>query len=265
MRIAIFSDVHGNLTALEAVLADIKQQSPDWIIFAGDLCAVGAHPAECAARVRDVVDLAVYGNTDEWLHTPPPIPDGIDDKQRQARQLFRDLLQWTWDRLGADDQKWIENLPFSVRVSPTAPSPFGGQAASSQDLLVAHANPVDVMQVIFPTAAFQEGLFGEVKKEQSDADLAPLFEGVEAGVFAFGHLHIPNIRQWGDITLANISSVNIPHDQDSHAKYGLLDWSKSSGWAIEHRRIAYDVQKELDIIATRQPPDWESMIERTKG
>ncbi len=255
MRIAVFSDVHGNLTALEAVLADIKQQSPDWTIFAGDCCALGAHPAECTARVRHLVDLAVYGNTDEWLHSPPPIPGDIDDEQRQARQLFHELLQWTWDQLSADDQKWIKSLPFSVRVSPTA--------VSSQDLLVAHANPVDVMQVIFPTAAFQEGLFGEIKKEQSDAELVPLFDRVEAGVFAFGHLHIPNIRQWGDITLANISSVNMPMDNDTRAKYGLFNWNKSSGWTIEHRRIEYDIQKELDVIAQRQPPDWETMLKRT--
>jgi 3',5'-cyclic AMP phosphodiesterase CpdA len=133
MRIAIFSDVHGNLTALETVLADIRQQAPDWTIFAGDLCVMGARPAACVALVREHAHLAVYGNTDEWLHTPPPIPDKLPEEMRKGHEMFHELLLWTREKLDADALSWLKNLPFSVRVSPTA--------VSTDDLLVSHANP----------------------------------------------------------------------------------------------------------------------------
>ena len=63
MRVAVFSDVHGNLTALEAVLADIAAQAVDQIYFAGDLCLIGPRPAACLERVRSANIAAVYGNT----------------------------------------------------------------------------------------------------------------------------------------------------------------------------------------------------------
>jgi putative phosphoesterase len=67
MRIAIFSDVHGNLTALEAVLADINRQTVDSIVFAGDLCFIGPRPSECLQLVRERGIASIYGNTDDWV------------------------------------------------------------------------------------------------------------------------------------------------------------------------------------------------------
>jgi predicted phosphodiesterase len=67
MRIAVFSDVHGNLTALEAVLADIDRQAVDATVFAGDLCLVGPRPAECLRLAREQGITSIYGNTDDWV------------------------------------------------------------------------------------------------------------------------------------------------------------------------------------------------------
>jgi 3',5'-cyclic AMP phosphodiesterase CpdA len=75
MRIAIVSDIHGNLTALEAVLADLRQTSPDLILHGGDLADSGASPVEIVDRIRDLGWQGVVGNTDEMLFSPKSLQE----------------------------------------------------------------------------------------------------------------------------------------------------------------------------------------------
>ena len=254
MRVAIFSDVHGNLTALEAVLADIDEQAPDVVFFAGDLCVFGARPAECLELLRQLEIACIYGNTDDWIDSPPLLSDDIDEEEEQRRQHIHDICDWTHVQLNEMQRAWLRELPFHRRISPT-PNP-------RDDLLIVHANPRDVDQVIYPPVSLQKKLFGEVK--QQDDDLRPLLENLIIDVLAFGHLHVPNVRRWDDITLANISSVSLAMDGDTRAKYGLLTWDDDS-WSVEHRYVEYDVGKELDALAARQPPDWENLIKRLEA
>ena len=253
MRIAIYSDVHGNLSALQAVLADIKMQAPDLVAFAGDLCMMGARPKACLELAKAETDILVYGNTDEFIHTPTAIPEDVDDAQRQRWESFMETAEWTANQLGTEGVNWLRRLPFSHRISPTA--------VSSNDLLIVHANPVDVNQVIFPSADFQTEGLGEVKWKQSDEDLRPLLENTTAGIIAFGHLHVPNLREWKNTQLANISSVNLPADGDKHAKYGLLTWQKGEGWSVEKRRVAYNINQEREMLTFIKPPNLTELLE----
>jgi predicted phosphodiesterase len=252
MRIAVYSDVHGNLCALQTVLADIKKQAPDLIAFAGDLCLMGARPKACLELSRAETDIFVYGNTDEYIHSPQPVPDDATEAQRQWREMFNRLADWTRDQLGPENVSWLQRLPFSHRVAPTA--------VSQDDLLIVHANPLDVNQVIFPTADFQAAQLGEVKWQQSDEDLRPLLESTTAGIIAFGHLHIPNVRRWGSTILANISSVNLPADGDNRAKYGLLTWRKNEGWTVEKRLVTYNLHQERELLTFIKPPHLEQLL-----
>lgn len=248
MRIAIFSDVHGNLTALEAVLQEIDgQEGLDEIIFAGDLCLAGPRPKECLdlVRGRDEEISCIYGNTDQWIDGPPLLSDDIEEEERQRRQQIHDLASWTREQLPASDRAWLRELPFQRRISPTV-NPHG-------DLLVVHANPKDVDRLIFPPEQRQEELYDRVR--QTDDDLYPLLEGLAAGVVAFGHLHIPFVRQWNHLKLVNVSSVSMPGDGDSRAKYALLQWE--DGWQIEHHYVAYDAQAESKAFRRQKPPNWE--------
>jgi predicted phosphodiesterase len=252
MRLAIYSDVHGNLTALQTVLGDIKAQSPDLIAFAGDLCLMGARPKTCLELARAETNIFVYGNTDEYIHTPQQPPEDADEAQRQRWEMFNELAGWTKSQLGSENVGWLQRLPFSQRISPTA--------VPRDDLLIVHANPQDVNAPILPTAKFQQELFGEVKMAQTDDDLRPLLESTTAGIIAFGHIHIPNVRHWGEMILANISSVNLPGDGDAHAKYGLLTWDKANGWTVEKRLVAYNLRQERELISFIKPPSWEGLL-----
>lgn len=239
MRIALFSDVHGNLTALEAVLADIDRQAPDLVAFAGDLCLFGPRPAECLRLVRGARLPSVIGNTDGWtagLGHPP-------EKHRAA-------LQWTAARLSSDELDWLGRLPFAWRVSPDG-------LATGQDLLVVHANPRDVNAIIFPSLAEQMSRWGKVR--QSDEDLAALMGDAGAAVIAYGHLHIPGTRQLGSTTLVNVSSVSMPGDDDGRAKFALLEW-RGGRWEVAHCRVEYDVSAEAAAFRANQPPGWEQAI-----
>ena len=256
MRIAIFSDVHGNLTALEAVMADIKQQAPDMVAFAGDASLFGARPKECLDLIRDQGMVCVHGNTDLMLAGQALLSDDIKAEMNERQRTVENLKEWTAVQLTAHDRNWLEGLPFLRRISPTT--------NLHHDLLIVHANPQDVDQPIYPPADQQQEMWGEVR--QPDADLLPLLQETVAGVMAFGHYHVPSIRPWRQMLLANISSVSLPLDGDARAKYGLLQWAaqgpNKDSWSVEHRYVEYDVEKERQILADRQPPGWQDLQQR---
>ncbi len=251
MRVAIFSDVHGNLTALEAVLADIKQQSPDVIYFAGDLCYNGPRPAECLQRLRAEGIASIYGNTDMAVRDPVILSRRVSAVQERRSEQIDDLVDWTWAQLSEYERAWLRSLPFRQSIAPSVDP--------HDDLLIVHANPLDAEQAIEPEPAQQEQLYGEVK--QSDVDLRPFLGHLTISVLAFGHLHIPSVRRWGDMTLANISSVSLALDGDTRAKYGLLTWNNGRGWDIEHQYVEYDVDKEIALLEQIRPPEWSHLCD----
>src|SRR5258708_6273877 len=113
MRIAILSDIHGNRTAFEAVLADLEQTSPDLILHGGDLADGGASPVEIVDRIRDLGWQGVVGNTDEMLF----MPESLQELARQSpelRPLFaavEEMAVATREALGAERLGWLRRLP----------------------------------------------------------------------------------------------------------------------------------------------------------
>lgn len=186
MKVAIFSDVHGNLTALEAVLADIKRQDPDLVFFAGDLCVFGARPKACVDLLREENISAVHGNTDRWISNKPPISDDMSPEQVAWIEKVHNTIDWTWAELDEMDRAYLFEFPFHRRVSPT-PNPH-------DDLFIVHANPRDVDAPIFPNESIQQKIYGEIKQPDDDPDLRHLLSDLDTGVMAYGHIHIPNLR-----------------------------------------------------------------------
>ncbi|HRQ37876.1 MAG TPA: metallophosphoesterase family protein [Chloroflexota bacterium] len=257
MKIAIFSDVHGNLTALEAVLVDIDRQSPDAIVFAGDLCLMGARPSACINLLQARKDiLAIHGNTDLAIGQPLTPPVDADEATKTRYHEFNLKSEWTRAQLSDGEYAWLCDMPFSLRLSPTS--------SANDDLLIVHANPKDVDRPILPPDEVQQQRFGKVSQSQPDEELEPLLADVTAAVIAYGHVHLPNIRQWRGMTLANISSVSIPMDADTRAKYGVLTWADGR-WHISHYAIEYDLAAEQAIISQIQPPGWEWMAKSLLG
>ncbi len=114
MRVAVVSDVHGNLTALEAVVADLKTQAPDLVLQGGDLALIGPRPAEAVELVRQMGWPSVMGNTDEIVFDAAN--RGLElAKAPQLRPwlktLFDDLAPWARERLSQDQIAWLRRTP----------------------------------------------------------------------------------------------------------------------------------------------------------
>jgi predicted phosphodiesterase len=224
MRIVIFSDVHGNIVALEAVLAEIRRTAaPDALFVAGDLAMSGPRPAEALAQLR-ALDGArfVMGNTDKDLLDARPGDADID---------------WTRAHLSADDMAFLCGLPFAQRL----------EVAPGHELLVVHANPRD--------------LEGPIKPDSTEALVRSLLEGVTAEVIAFGHYHVPFVRQLDQWTLVDVASVGLPRDGDQRAVYAVLTWERGA-WQIEHHRIPFDIKAVARDYTAVGYPDAQQAAQR---
>lgn len=229
MRIAVLSDIHGNLVGLEACLADIQHQGgADVIVAAGDLCMDGPRPKKVLQRLAEVGAQALRGNTDRYISAADESDlHGSDEADRKQ-------AQWQRKEIGEKWIAWLRQLPFSLR--------FGEE---ENQLLVVHANPSTDDEHLWPDA--------------DDATLERLIGAEPAGTIAFGHLHIPYVRAWRGKLLVNVSSAGLPKDGDPRAGYALLT-QRAGGWEVKHRRVAFDVKKVATQLADCGIPESAELI-----
>ena len=228
MRIAIISDIHGNQLALQAVLRDLAgQPAVDQTIIAGDLCLNGPCPREVLTIVQGLHCPVLQGNVDLEVVTAAP----------NKGEKKRSTAAWTREQIGAAGIDYLATLQTSYRI----PNPEGS------DLLVVHANPLNLEDAIFPNA--------------SDSTLEHLLGGLDdrIGALAFGHLHIAYTRRWRQILLVDVGSCGIPRDDDLRASYGILSWQDNS-WQAEIRRVEYDVRAVVKQIKASGMPNAEKRI-----
>jgi putative phosphoesterase len=234
MRVAIVSDIHGNLTAFEAVLTDIRQASPDLILHGGDLADSGSSPIEIIDQIRALGWQGVLGNTDEMLVQP----DSLEDFAAQSSALpalwpaLREIASATRSKLGHERLTWLRELP-RVKIEET--------------FALVHATPENCWRA--PAA------------EATDAELEAIYGTLDRPIVAFGHTHRPSIRTIAGHPnlLINIGSVGLPYDGDPRASYLLLEAGKPS-----IRRVEYNVDNELKALSSCGLPGaaWTAKILR---
>jgi predicted phosphodiesterase len=233
MRFAVVSDVHGNLTALEAVIADIKQQSPDAVYHLGDLVANGARPAEVLDRIRAAEWQGVYGNTDEMLWRPvaEQLAKPFPERQLLRRVLISEIGPVIRELIGEDRLSYLQALPLTMR--------FGS-------VFLCHASPSD------PWLAPRES--------DGDDRFAGTFGSVGAKTVIYGHIHFPLVRRLKDLMVINTGAVSLSYDGDWRASYLLFD----SGRPLL-RRIEYDRDREERALLQSPLPhrEWLAQILRT--
>jgi putative phosphoesterase len=228
VRIAIVSDIHANLTALEAVIADLTRVAPDLVVHGGDLVAGGARAAEVIDVIRDAKWPGVYGNADEMLWMPERIDEmlGAPELRRMRELLLTRTIPALRETIGDERVAWLRALPIRW---------------STGDLTVVHAAPDNVWRS--PGAA------------ASDEELEQTYGGLSARCVAFGHIHTPFVRRLRSRTVANTGSVSLSFDGDPRAAYLVVD-----GDRVEIRRVAYDVETEVALLAESQDPFAPSTI-----
>ena len=229
MRIAILSDIHGNLVGLEACLADIQTQGgADAMVAAGDLCMDGPKPKKVLQRLSEIGAHCLRGNADRFIAAESDADlRGSDDADRRQ-------IAWQRGELGEKWVGWLRGLPFSLRYG-----------APENQLLVVHANPSTDDEHIWPDA--------------DDPTLERLIGSEPATAIAFGHLHIPYVRMWRGKLLVNVSSAGLPKDGDPRVGYAFLV-ERSGGWEAKHRRLPFDVKRVATQLADCGIPDSADLI-----
>ncbi len=225
MRIAVLSDIHGNLTAFEAVLADLQQTSPDLVFHGGDLADSGSSPTEVLDHIQDRGWAGVMGNTDQMLVTPASLEEFADASptSRAIWDAVREIAIATRETLGDARLAWIAKLPIVLQ---------------HESLGLVHASP----QSCWRTPA----------ENASDADLERTYGLLEKSIVVFGHVHRPSIRTIAGQpkVLVNAGSVGLSYDGDPRASYLILDDGVPTV-----RRIAYDLDRELKALAVCGSPE----------
>lgn len=211
-RVALISDVHGNLVALEAVLADLAGQGVDGIVCLGDVAATGPQPRETVERLRELECPVVMGNADAWMVNPTPAPDA-DERTRR----FEEMDLWCAERLGPDLLAWLGTF------QPTVDVELGDEAT----LLCFHGSPRSYNDIIRATTP--------------DEDLTPFFEDIDASLLAGGHTHQRMLRRYQGRTLLNPGSVGLPSDPP-WAEYAIVE-VEDGVERVMFQRVRFDVER----------------------
>ena len=231
MRIAILSDIHGNRTAFEAVLADLQQTSPDLILHGGDLADAGASPVEIVDRIRDLGWKGVVGNTDEMLFRPESLEEFASQSSAPPSlwTAIRQMAAATRAMLGEERVAWLRGLARIQIQDPMA---------------LVHGSPESPWRAPPP--------------EATEAELESVYRPLNQPIAVYAHIHRPYIRsipspQVRQRLVANTGSVSLSYDGDRRASYLLLD-----GPTPTIRRVGYYLEKELKALSCCGLPhaDW---------
>ena len=221
--LALLYDVHGNLPALEAVVADARSQGADRWILGGDYVLFGPEPEATLALLRELSPATwLRGNGERWTADPDAAPDN---------PVVPDAIAACRAALGEAPVTELAALP---------------EHAVHERTRYVHASPVSDVRSFSP---------------QPDDDEAELLAGVEEPRLVFGHTHVPfrRISTAGGIELVNPGSVGLPFDGDTRAAYAVVHPDRS----VEHRRVVYEHGASAARMRSRWPgAAWAETVAR---
>lgn len=233
MRIALISDIHGNDTALEAVLDDIRAQGADSIICLGDAATLGPQPGEVLERLKSLECRLVMGNHDAALLEPEKAADF------KIAAHLTSSLQWCLDKLTSDDFEFLRAFEPNLKIS----------LGNDEAMLCYHGSPASNITNIFA--------------ETPLTNLDRLFAGYSATIMAGGHTHLQMLRYYNGRIVVNPGSAGnvflTPLTNSSQptllpwAEYAIID-HQSGRTTVELKRVPFDVARLLQIISRSDIP-----------
>jgi predicted phosphodiesterase len=234
MRIALLSDVHANLPALERVLAAIDEDGVDATYHLGDLVGYAPWPDEVVALLRTRGIAGVSGNYDStvgfgYKHCGCQYEDPV--QEAQSHESFA----WTCANTTEDTRAWLRALPFRLDVR------IGGGHTGSPVLVLVHGAPT------------LNTLYWRADRSDDFCRQMAASAGMKMGdMIAFGHTHVPWHREVDGMHFVNTGSVGRPKDGDPRAGYVRL--THEGTWHVEIVRVSYDVARtQAAILASSLP------------
>jgi predicted phosphodiesterase len=237
MRYALLSDIHANLPALQAVLADIDGRGNiDATYHLGDLTGYAPWPNEVIALLRAREIPGIAGNYDSTVATDYK-HCGCRADSPHEEELSHLSYEWTRSHVTPETKRYLASLPFRIDVRP-----FGGHVSGPTITLI-HGN--QTLNTVYVT------------EDRPDSFLEKMARDVGAraeDVICFGHTHKPWQRVVGGVQFINTGSVGRPKDGDWRACYVLLS-TEATGVRVEFARVPYDVKEAADAIRVSELPD----------
>ena len=221
MKIAVISDIHGNLEALNAVLQDIETQKADKIFICGDLAMGGAEPERTVDKIIELSKqkrtAIILGNTDEMIIKA----FGKQEKEyTPANETMAASLKYTQQTLRLDQIEFLKQLPLHHKEKI-------GELA----ILLVHGSPRKISENITP--------------DLDEKILREILSGTQEDIIFCGHTHLPVIYKVENQTIVNVGSVGRPFTKNPDACYAILDYPdlNKKGFKISHKFVKYNKEK----------------------
>jgi putative phosphoesterase len=228
-RIVVFSDMHGNSIAFDAMLEDLQDETFDQMVCLGDAVQSGPQPVQTVARLRELGCPVVMGNADDWLLIGTD--SGAENISDQRRIKMDAVREWQLEQLSSEDQNFIRAFQATVEIP----------LEDGKKLLCYHGSKKSFDDVILPMTP--------------DEEVKTFLEPQENTIYCGGHTHLQFVRHFGRTFHFNPGSVGFAyrHDQDETgfkadpwAEYAMLT-SDGEKLRLEFRRVNFDSKKLVDV------------------
>lgn len=237
LRIAVLADVHGNLSALEAVLSHLDGEGGyDQIWVLGDLAVFGPYPQQTLERLVALPNVRfVQGNTDRYLVTgrrPPQPPVEAESQWRDLPDFLEERdanFRWTIERLDYRSYSFLRELPFEQRLDVPGYGSITG----------VHASPW----------GDEVGIWADTP----DSQLEEMLSNTDCRLLVCGHTHRPLDRSLDQVRVVNVGSVGLPLDGERRAAYSIVDLGGGERLVASHR-VEYDVNSVIDKLSELRHP-----------
>lgn len=227
MKIAIISDIHGNMLALNEVLEDIQYEKCDKIFCLGDIAMAGAEPNETIDKIKELQGesfIIIQGNTDEMIANFEQIPKVtfLDDSSPMLNALKSDI-----ELISDENILFLRNLEKQKEIEI-----FGTK------ILLVHGSPRKNNEDIAPNLPIEQ--------------IEEIIKGTNADIIFCGHTHIPcgyqtNTKQ----TVVNVGSVGRALTQNPRSCYAVLNIFEDGSFEVEHKFVSYDNKKASEMLKSR--------------
>ncbi len=236
MKIAVLSDIHANILALESIIKDMKDQCVDDVVFLGDLVMTGPRPSETFDLLESLKPVVwIKGNTDDWLSE-------IDDSfvpQNTSEEVIKTMSQWAEQKLSSDKIRDLlsKNISFEFHKD-------------NSSITFCHGSPTSYSQAIYP--------------EIDDKEIQTITSILKSNILVCGHTHLRFNMNVEGKTIINFGAVSIPgNDFSKDARYGIIDINGKK-ITFTPRQCIYNTDKFLNDIQNLDFPG-EQLIRKKFG
>jgi len=226
VKIGLIGDVHGNLPALLAVMRHAEERGVRRTWNVGDFVGYGPHPDEVVSYLRARAELNIVGNYDLNVLN---FPAKAEKWRRRKHPLKYLAFRWAYEQLSPANRAFLRGLPSQIRIE-----------AAGLNVLMVHGSPTSVKEHLTPKTPVER--------------LRELARIAQAEVILCGHSHQPFARLVDGVWFVNPGSVGRPDDGDPRAAYAILQL-KDKTLAVQHFRVAYDVQSAVAAIRAAHLPE----------